>query len=94
MKRNWPKAIEPQRTLTIRYDRCSDYVLCARPVFPNTDSRRLRQFLEEEDALRAATPARQRIRVDAYAGQGASLKEVGRFWSQPFVRTQRGSGRK
>ena len=88
-KRDWPKAIEPQRTLTIRYDRCSDYVFCYRPIFPNTDSRRLRQFLEEEDALRANAPARQRIRVEAYVAQGASLKEAGRFWSQPFARERR-----
>ncbi len=92
VKRFRPKPIEPQGTLVVRYERCSDYVLCVRPKFPNTPSRQLRQMLEKEDA-RAMGPVRQRIRIDVYVGSGASLKEKGRYWSEPYTRTLQTTGK-
>ena len=87
VKRVWknPKMIKPGEGLSVRYDRCTDYEICVKPKFPKRDPRASRHGLQEQDA-HATPPATQRIRVEAFARVGGSLKEAGRVWSAAFTR--------
>ena len=90
VKRFRPAAVEPGGKIRVRYDRCADYVVCMRPKFPKASSNTLQHALQRDDSQGGSVM--QRIRVDGYLGSGASLKEAGRWWSQPFARIPSGKG--